>query len=649
MLNLASFFHLNLMYSSISVEQRPDVIRKCYFPLLDLASSEQPLSLEATGLTLELIRKIDSTWIDKLKEKISDGSVEFIGSGYSQIIAPLVPGKVNRANLRLGMDVYESILGLRPEIWLVNEMAYSGGLPQLLCEAGIKALVMEWNNTWKEHQSWDPELRHHHQLALGSDGSTLPVIWVDTLDFQKFQRMAAEDIDLDEWVSLWSKRGDEAQGNTRFAAIYGSDAEVFDFRPGRYAQEGGLNETSDWQRIQSALEQLGRDENIKLNTLGAALGQSPSSVCGVALQLESTTQPVVVKKQEKYNLNRWAVTGRGDLQANTSCHKAASGLTDGSSDDQWRQLLWLWSSDFRTHITEGRWQEFLASNSQPAQPEIIIPVGEEESVSFAPGDRHLTLSTDCVSTTLDLRRGLAIRDLVFPDLGSASTLGTLAHGHFDDIAFGADFYSGHAVVQRPGERKLSDLMPCAPATTVTKLEDDSLLVRTQIVDGELTVTKEIELSSQRPEIILSGRLDLPNRRSGEIHPIHLTIIPGMFQTDSLHFSTHNGGLCPEKFPLTESSVHHGASYSTLVTAKGGLGATEGLVIIGDDHKCLRIQHDPCVSALIPTVRFEKVRGGEYFLRLRYSAQEIDETFVGSDAPWSVQWRVRIEGRKTEPA
>jgi len=75
-----------------------------------------------------------------------------------------------------------------------------------------------------------------------------------------------------------------------------------------------------------------------------------------------------------------------------------------------------------------------------------------------------------------------------------------------------------------------------------------------------------------------------------------------------------------------------------------MAATEGLVEIGDENRCLVITHDPCVSAMIPTVRFEKVRGGEYFLRLRYSAQEIDETFVENGAPLSVQWHVTIEAR-----
>ncbi len=646
MLNLAGFFHLNLMYSSIAEDQRRQVIRRCYHPLLDLATPQRPLSLETTGLTLEIIRDLDPLWVEKLKSRLQDGSVEFVGSGFSQIIAPLVPAKVNRANIKMGMTVYETLLGVRPQIWLINEMAYSGGLPGLYAEAGAKALVMEWNNTWKGHPDWDPELRYHHQRALGNDGTTLPVLWIDTLDFQKFQRMAHDHLDLEQWVADWGRRAtDTFSGQTRFATYYGSDAEIFDFRPGRYSHEGAPTGTREMQRIGEALDKLAQNPQIKLGTLGAALEENPNQVCGLPLQLECTEQPVIVKKQEKYNLNRWAVTGRGDLEANTACHLQAAQLDESSPDKLWRNLLFRWSSDFRTHITPGRWQEFSNANKPTTRPLPLKTPVDGEPIALDTADRRLALFTETAGVVLDLRRGLALSSVVFPLLGEAAALGTLPHGHFDDISFGADFYSGHSVVQRPGKRKLTDLQACASTTSAVRRSDGSLVIRAEISDDELTIIKQIEIEADQPRIILSGRLKLPDRRAGEIHPVHLTVVPGLFDADNLIFRTHNGGSTMESFPLTKSSVHHGASYSTLVTAKGGLGATEGKFELADGKCSLVIKHDPTVSALIPTVRFEKVRGGEYFLRLRYSAQEIDETFVENDSPWCVEWRIEISARK----
>ena len=134
---------------------------------------------------------------------------------------------------------------------------------------------------------------------------------------------------------------------------------------------------------------------------------------------------------------------------------------------------------------------------------------------------------------------------------------------------------------------------------------------------------------------------MPARSPGEVHPIHLTVIPGLFSAEGLHFTTHNGGESAEIFPLRGGDVHHGESYSTLITSKHGLGATEHVLRLGDGHKTLTISHDPTVSALMPTVRFSTVRGGDYFLRLRYSAQEVDETFVPGSEPWTLHWSLNI--------
>ena len=41
-----------------------------------------------------------------------------IGSGYSQIIGPIVPAKVNDYNIKLGNKVYKKLLGVEPEIAL---------------------------------------------------------------------------------------------------------------------------------------------------------------------------------------------------------------------------------------------------------------------------------------------------------------------------------------------------------------------------------------------------------------------------------------------------------------------------------------------------------------------------------------------------
>ena len=48
-LHLFAFFHLNIMFSSIEEEQRGDVIRHCYWSLLDLAAEHGPI-VDSTGI-----------------------------------------------------------------------------------------------------------------------------------------------------------------------------------------------------------------------------------------------------------------------------------------------------------------------------------------------------------------------------------------------------------------------------------------------------------------------------------------------------------------------------------------------------------------------------------------------------------------------
>ena len=105
-----------------------------------------------------------------------------------------------------------------------------------------------------------------------------------------------------------------------------------------------------------------------------------------------------VKKQRKYNLSRWAVTGRDDIAINAACERIYRGMADGqASDADWKELCALWASDFRTHITEKRWNGYCArlaeaeaSGSQSFLIQIIVIPGlpsPKRSVSFAQAGR----------------------------------------------------------------------------------------------------------------------------------------------------------------------------------------------------------------------------------------------------------------------
>ncbi|NQU02911.1 MAG: hypothetical protein HQ589_02030, partial [Syntrophaceae bacterium] len=199
-LQLYTVFHLNIAYSSIEEEQRPEVIRCCYWPLLRLARKyDLPLGIEATGYTLEAIAAIDPAWVEELRHLTAEGACEFIGSGYAQIIGPLVPAEVNAANLRLGNVVYENLLGFRPDIALVNEQAYSAGLVQHYIDAGYRAIAMEWDNPFRCHPEWNPEWRYLPQIACGQHGERACVAgrWGECVFAEDQQQELCDGIDND--------------------------------------------------------------------------------------------------------------------------------------------------------------------------------------------------------------------------------------------------------------------------------------------------------------------------------------------------------------------------------------------------------------------------------------------------------------------
>lgn len=131
-MQLYSIFHLNTSFSSIEENQIPNVVNKCYWPLLELAILDGvKISIEASASTLIDIYKVDKYFIYRLKHLIKLNRCEFIGSGYKQIIGPLVPFEVNNYNIKRGNQIYKEMIGYKPNIFFVNEQAISKSMIDL--------------------------------------------------------------------------------------------------------------------------------------------------------------------------------------------------------------------------------------------------------------------------------------------------------------------------------------------------------------------------------------------------------------------------------------------------------------------------------------------------------------------------------------
>ena len=615
-------FHLNLGFSSLDEDAHETVLEKCYRPLLDLAEDEdfRPW-IEAPATTLLRIDDLDPGWIRRLRRLVAEGRAHFIGSGYVQAIAPLLPARANAENLRQGWAVYERLLGVRPGIAWVNEQAYAGGLLALYRQEGIEAIVMEWNNCHAGHPEWPQELALRPQRALGADGETLPVIWNDSIAFQKLQRLAHGEITMAEYRRHINGRiGGQAP---ICLPVYGNDAEVFDFRPGRYGTEAP-GKSGEWLRLREAFAWLGEQLTFAgpKTVLACQREENPP------IRLESARHPVPVKKQGKYNLTRWAVTGRDDLGINTACWRIYDRLARAGGDErQWRNLLELWASDYRTHITERRWRAHRVRllRALPPAPDDGLP-GRTRQVNgnlCRRRGRFLDIAMPHCDISINLRRGLAIDALSFN--GGAVLCGGIDHGYFSDIDWSADWYTGNLVLETANRHKVTDLEAVDPI--IGRAENGDIVLSARIETPLGPIRKHLRLYHDEARIGIHYHVGWHEWPEGSLRMGFLTLRPESFDRQRLQLRTHNGGPNPDHYALGRESrtpVRHGDPVSLLVSARSGFGMTEGWLEIGDDRHSLIVETDRRQAALLPMLELCDIAPG-FYCALSFSAQEMDET------------------------
>jgi hypothetical protein len=637
-LRLFALFHCNLAFSSIEEEQRGEVIRRCYWPLLELAQKQGPIGLEVTGFTLEEIAARDPQWIARARALIASGRIELIGSGYAQIIGPLVPGRVTEENLKLGNQIYEHQLGVRPTLALVNEQAYSAGLVGLYLDAGYRTILMDWDNPGANHPEWPAETRYLPQRAMGSGGREIGLLWTSTVAFQKLQRFVHGDIALDGYLDYLRER---RAPDERALCVYASDAEIFDFRPGRYRAEENISGESEWTRLEQAFAAM----EHALVAPSEVLTLSSNRHANQKLHLETAACPVPVKKQRKYNLSRWAVTGRDDIAVNAACQRIYESLVvSGADDAAWKELCYLWSSDFRTHITQKRWAAFCErlrkvdeSSTSPLRGgrnrEAVSGGGSFATVPHPKnacgilrpprkgevGERYIDIATATLTARLDRRRGLAIEWLRF---GGPPVIGGLPHGHFDDIALQADWYTGDCVFEAPGEHKVTDLEWCEARVSQDANGDTIVSARVDTPKGP--IEKTLRFSASEPHVDFDLTFDWDDWGKGSLRLGHFTLLPDAFDWTKLSLTTHNGGKDSETFLLKDTTVDHGAPVSFLVSCSHGIGMTEGWAELSDGATGICVEVDRATAPLLGLLTHRQ-SGGSLFCQLALSALELDET------------------------
>lgn len=630
-LNLFSIFHLNLAFSSIEEEDRPKVIEQCYWPLLRLIENNQvPAGIELTGYTLEAINKLDKAWVAKFRDLLRSEHCELIGSGYSQIIAPLIPHEVHNANLKIGIEIYQDILGIKPDLALINEQSFSKGIVDSYIDHQFKAIIMEWENVAQFKNDWDPELRYFPQTIQDNQNRSIQLIWNQSIAFQKFQRYAQYGIELEEQLLFLRKH---LGARNRTFALYGSDAEIFDYRPGRYQSEAILKDHKEWHRIEELYQALKSDPDFKLvkpsyTLIGTNLNPSK------AITLTSAQDPIPVKKQQKYNITRWAVTGQNDFGINTRCWNIFTKLQQDNllTDEYLRELSYLWSSDFRTHITKSRWEKFQerltkfetdteTKFSLSTIPHESNPEERECDYQIEQQGRFLNIESERYLLKLNTHKGLAVHSFTDKDRGPQPLWGTLEHDYFDNSQWSADFYSGHLVMELPGQHKITDLTEIRP---VIQRTESQVTIRGKLTCPVGNIEKSIVFCAQSGVVSFSYNIDWEKIPLGTLRVAHITLNPEVFDQGSLLYQCHNGGQKQEIFRIHSNKINHASPVSTLVSSSSGLGLTNGTLSIGDKKQTIEIRCPKSLAAYIGFIQYEKLKT-KYFYRAILSAQEMDET------------------------
>ncbi len=624
-------YHGNLAFSAIEEEALTEVIDKTYFALLELVEkNDLKVGLELSAYSLEKIQELRPSWIDKFKELHKKSLIELIGSGYMQIIAPLVPYEINIKNQAIGLEVYKNILGITPTIAYINEQVFSASMVNIYKEVGYSAIAMEWNNAYSinSKEIWKKEFAFQPVIAKGLNAS-LPILWTDTIVFQQFQRMAHKEISTPEYLKIISHH---LNSGYKALPLYSSDLEIFNYRPGRFETEAIIH-TDEWQTISSTMNRLKEfgDFYLPSEVIEKALDQS------IKLNLTTVAHPILVKKQAKYSLSRWSACGRGANLINTLCYNYFLNMKDETNI---KKLLQYWGSDYRTHTTLKKWNEaisFLSQDKKPIEPQYK---DIENDLFLTEEDNKLIFKKENYQIIFNKAKGLAI-DTIYKNEQKLA-FGTVRHGDLDYITYGADFFTGALTIESSNTGKLTDLCQIEDYL-FKKIDENIYMLSTTInIKKKATEYKSWIINLNKGKITLDTTLALTEFINGSIRAGSFTLLP-QDKHSKLWYECKNGGKEYERFYINDdSNIEHNQAKSILQSSSGGIGVTNGVLKFGIGEKIIvSINIEQNIS--YPFVMLQNsIDHDKYLTRVFFSLQEIDDTLkVSQNKDFKLRYSINL--------
>jgi len=482
-------FHSNLAFSVIPQSKREEVLSSSYHPLCEIIEKlRMPVGWEFTGRTLEEIEELDPSLLGRLKELVSRNLVEPIASGYVQAIFPIWPYELNVENLKDGISIIERIFKVKPRIAYLNELVFSKGIADIYCELGFDAIVAEWTNARKaagfeKLDSLKP--RRTNSLSNG----VIDVVWAHSTLAQKFQR-AVHERKINEFLTT-------AERMCPFGPLplYSSDIEVIGYRPWQERPR-----PAEWSRVESLMAELLK-AGFEIVAPSRVLDSYPEPT---VIEFSSCDEPCPTKKQDKYNITRWAVSGRDDVRINAqtlriwSLYRTAKAASPKFTrlDKVRKDLILLTGSDFRTHTSDDKHIEF--RNTAGAVESSLRDELDNVTLELPSSPTTLTLlNPHEFKWSGVLRAKLLFPPKLMPDSIEARRDGKPARFHFSEINRYPDGSIRSATISlkldlAPRERSAIGLRGTKAAAKTPSLE---ATVKTQSVQMKLLPDKGYTIES----------------------------------------------------------------------------------------------------------------------------------------------------------
>ena len=134
---------------------------------------------------------------------------------------------MNLFNLKKGDLIYKDLINVKPKIAYANEQTYSKSLINIYKKICIRLLIIDWNNSYSANPNWKNHMQYYSQIAIDDYDNSIDIIWNNSINFQKFQRFIYGEINKKEFL----KELKRIKNKNYSFSLYGSDAEIFDYRP----------------------------------------------------------------------------------------------------------------------------------------------------------------------------------------------------------------------------------------------------------------------------------------------------------------------------------------------------------------------------------------------------------------------------------